>query len=928
MKTLFALAALLISILAFEPVFAQSRKEMVDSAYTYIEKRDLKRAMVFAEKALELSEKEFGKKSDFYAKALDLVGHVQNYSGNYESAIEWYEKASAVKREALSKDDPSLATTLNNISYCYQKLGLYRQAQPALEEALEIKRKTVGENDTSYATSLHNLGQLYISSAEYEKAEQIYIQALDIKRKQYGETHPSIAKSLVNLGIVYLKLGNFPKAEPLFEQAIEILKKSGKSEDIESISISLQLADIYLKLGKNAEAEKILTQSRNLKNFSGETAQIDYANVLYNLAIIDWSQKNYASAAKLLEDAYSAMEQHTAHPLFADILNGLGILYSYTGKLEQSLEFLQNAVELRKQLYGVRHPDYATAIHNLAGVEKSMGKYEQAESHYREAFRLYIQQIHDYFPFLSESEKSQFYFNIKERFDLFNCYVLQRWRDNPAIAADMCDFQIATKSLLLSSSLKVRNTIHSSGKKELIEKFEQWRSLREELARLYRMSGAELKQSKKNIAELENKANALEKEISKQCSIFNEIYNQKHITWRDIQKTLESDEAVVEIVRFNFFDQGWTDSVYYAFLIITKETTKYPELVIISNGYDLERLYINGYRNKIRHELFDEEPYMQFWAEVDKKLQGKTRVYVSQDGVYNKINLSTLMNNEGDYLIDKSNIVVISNSSDLLEIKAKKATPKLKNAALFGFPKFDLKLNPDSAPAKPRQDKAKLIIPELPGTAEEVSLISNLFKTKNIPFETFLVERATTAALKQMKSPSVLHIATHGYFDRDVDHSNKGIFSSSYKSFGDNNNPLFRSYLLFAGAENSLNSRDTSFLTTDDGLLTAYDAMNLNLDETALVVLSACETGLGEIKNGEGVYGLQRSFRAAGAKAVIMSLWTVNDLTTQELMVEFYKNWLGGEKLGEAFKKAQLALREKYSQPYYWGAFVLVGDTD
>jgi Holliday junction DNA helicase RuvB len=168
--------------------------------------------------------------------------------------------------------------------------------------------------------------------------------------------------------------------------------------------------------------------------------------------------------------------------------------------------------------------------------------------------------------------------------------------------------------------------------------------------------------------------------------------------------------------------------------------------------------------------------------------------------------------------------------------------------------------------------------------------------------------------MKSVDGAEVIHIATHGFFLSDVDQ--KEGEESELQS-----NPLFRSGVLLAGAGVDRASRQSE----EDGVLTAYEAMNLSLEKTDLVVLSACETGLGEIRNGEGVYGLQRSFLVAGANSVLMSLWQVDDVATQELMNSFYTFWLGGQERNEAFRNAQLAMKEKYDAPYFWGAFVLIG---
>jgi CHAT domain-containing protein len=183
---------------------------------------------------------------------------------------------------------------------------------------------------------------------------------------------------------------------------------------------------------------------------------------------------------------------------------------------------------------------------------------------------------------------------------------------------------------------------------------------------------------------------------------------------------------------------------------------------------------------------------------------------------------------------------------------------------------------------------------------------------------------ALKSAVKAVNNPRVLHIATHGMFLEDVKRNRAQVFGFNGNKMIEN--PLLRSGLFFTGADNCLKTKEDKPTGAENDLLTAFEAMNLNLDKTELVVLSACETGLGEVQNGEGVFGLRRAFQTAGAKTVIMSLWAVNDKATRELMSSFYKNWIMGMTKRKAFNKAQQEIKEKYKDPYYWGAFVMVGE--
>ncbi len=208
----------------------------------------------------------------------------------------------------------------------------------------------------------------------------------------------------------------------------------------------------------------------------------------------------------------------------------------------------------------------------------------------------------------------------------------------------------------------------------------------------------------------------------------------------------------------------------------------------------------------------------------------------------------------------------------------------------------------------------------MPGTKKEVDGINQLLKTSGYDVAEWVQKEATETNLKSSKKVTILHIATHGYFLKDVEKASwpLGVHTDYAKD-----NVLLRSGLMLTGASDA-DKQTPGLDNSNNGIITSYEAMNLDLKGTNLVVLSACETGLGEVKAGEGVYGLQRAFLVAGADAIIMSLWKVDDAATQQLMNNFYTNWVNGGDKQKAFKEAQLQLMSKFKEPLYWGAFVMM----
>jgi CHAT domain-containing protein len=422
---------------------------------------------------------------------------------------------------------------------------------------------------------------------------------------------------------------------------------------------------------------------------------------------------------------------------------------------------------------------------------------------------------------------------------------------------------------------------------------------------------------------LEKKINSLEKEINEKSSFFRK--SNEEIRWQQIRDTLKESEVAIEIIRTKSFNHTtvhdttkgisfeFTDSVNYIFLII-RPGVKVPEGFILRTGNNLEGRYLSFYRNSIRHRISDSISYNQFWKPISDRLKGCSKVYLSADGVYNQINLNVLQNPESrQYVLDEIDLVFVTNTKDLLLQKNFTANSK---ARLYGRPAYsgvagkqDVIRSVESSGIGALENsnlsgftQQKFV--DLPGTEKEVESIANLLISNKWKADVFLFEAATEESLKSIHATEVLHIATHGFFLAD---SAQQV------------NSMIRSGIVLSGIKHHSDN------SSEDGILTAYEATNLSLDSSQLVVLSACETGLGEIKNGEGVYGLQRGLKVAGAENILMSLWKVDDDATMQLMVSFYKSWLSGTEIHAAFKQAQLSLRENFKSPFYWGAFILSG---
>ncbi len=788
-----------------------------------------------------------------------------------------------------------------------------------------------------------NLGIYYHSRGQYLHAEQLNRALLPFIDENLGSTSLALASTYNNLALIERDLGNYAEAEEYLERAISLIQGRRNEEKLDRAVIQNNLAMLYQEIGQYDRALKTMDEALALAEKHIKKKGDDYSKLQINKALIFKSQKQYESAESLLLELKRTKELRLGkrHQDYADIESLLAAVYMGQGKTDEVESLLTHAMDIYRNKFSETHPTYTSTLRLLAQFYFLNDEYEQAWIKSKEVFQLVetnfgdqhpdfqqiqedlaviawnqgqmdsafhyfhaanelkLEQLNKFFPALSENEKAKLWAKLRPSFIKF--YAFASDHGTSEALEEMYNIQLAIKGILLSTTTKMRQDILNSKDESLRNDYLEWTYLKEELANYYTLSKQDLTEQGVNLDSIEGVANALEKRMSLKSSAFAAASKLTSTDVKSLSAILRPDEAAVEIIRFPVFKKQFTEEIKYAVLILDTEGVRQ---VVLNNGVDMESKLASLYRRSIEFKVEDNRSYSNFWEPVAPYVSNKKTLYLSMDGIYNQINLNTLRLPDGSYLGDETLLISVSSTRDISKISK---TGKLNNKLLmFGFPDY-------GGTGK---------VAALPGTRAELEEINKIARTKGIQTEQYLQAQANEEKFKKETSdPGVLHIATHGFFLDDLPETDEVVYGVEISKAKEN--PLLRSGLMLANAENTItNAKEVS--NANNGILTAYEAMTLDLDETKMVVLSACETGLGEIQAGEGVYGLQRAFQIAGAETIIMSLWKVNDDATQKLMTHFYDKWLTtGDKFA-AFKSAQMAIRKQYEAPYYWGAFVML----
>jgi antitoxin component YwqK of YwqJK toxin-antitoxin module/CHAT domain-containing protein/tetratricopeptide (TPR) repeat protein len=847
-----------------------------------------KEADVYYIQSLKLTDKLYGNNSENYASLLKKIAIFYRNISRYSESEEYLLKAKATIEAIYGKKLLEYAYYVEELAKTTEMKGAYAQSEKYFEESIAIYEKENTKKSWNYLNAGKSKAKMYVSAGLYNKAKETYEENLKSVEDYVGKESA--------YALVLSEIANLYRHSASYNKAIEYQKESQKI-----------LSSIYS------------VQSSN------------YINGLSTLGVI-YLDANQLDSAAYYFDEYKRLVRKlypSDSVAIAIYYHNYAVLSLKKGKYEESEKFMAARYKIDKDYIAKEPTNYINFYHNYARLYTAWNKYDKAEKYWGDVLPAILSYTNKMFGEFTEQEKTQFWSEYSRDFEIYNSYCLLHSKTKPEILQKMYDNRIATKAIVLNSINKVRKRIYSSHDTTLIKKYEDWQVLKDRTARYYGVSPKQLKEAGISLDSMDRLLERLEKDLN----ISVEDKKQEKLTmtsWKEIQKKMLPGEASVEIIRFRNYTNYLTDSVVYAALIVTANTKENPDLVILPYGNELESRYLTFYRNAIKFRTPDSLSYDVFWQPLEKKLKGINTLYLSLDGVYNQLNINTLMLPDGSYLLDKRKIIIVSNTKDVLVLKSGSQISKNNSSQgvhLFGFPDYDAGM--DNLPAKSGTERDVNInmdfashntITKLPGTKAEMEKIVVLLADKQWRFRSYQSEQATEDLVKRVQNPLVLHIATHGFF---LGEEQVKLGAENGYMNGQKYNPLLMSGLIMAGATKSLLGYSSQ--ESENGILTALEASTLNLDGTELVILSACETGKGEIKVGEGVYGLQRAFQVAGSKATIMSLWKVDDIATQQLMENFYRYWMESGNKTEAFRKAQLEVRQKYPSPYYWGAFVMMG---
>ena len=904
-------------------------------------------------RALAIREKAFGQEHPDVAISLSYLGLLHYSTSDFGQAESLLQRALDIWMKTVGPSHPSTANTLNSLGLVYSDTGDYTRAIPTLERALDVWEKSLGPEHPNVAAALINLARISRAKGEFDKAEQFYQRALDIYMKRAPE-HPDVATVLNNIAIVHRERGDYDKAEQLYLRALEIYKKAlGAEHPLVASSLS-NLANLYELKGEFDKADPLQERALVIRQKALPPGHPDIGSSTLNVAGIRRRRGDLDGAEQMYKQALDIWEKTLGpdHNLVSHALHGLAWLAAQKGDYARAEPLYRRAQEIREKALGPDHPDVADLLGELAMLEASKGDIAGAVNAQSRANRISEHNIALNLVTGSERQKLAYLATLSDVTDKtlsLQCTLAPN--DSRASALGVTTVLQRKGRVLdaLADSLTALRRRFNPEDQKLLDQ------LNDTLGRLATLvlSGPQrmsTEQHRKDIGALEERREQLEAEIGRRSA--GSYGRSGPITLGDVQSAIPDHASLIEFEVYRPYDpkealSGAVDSKpfgeprYVAYVIGNRGEVRWRDLGLareIDDAVGRLRLALRDPRSRDAREVARVLD-ARIMEPIRPLLGDATNLLISPDGALNLIPFEALVDDQNRYLVERFSCTYLTSGRDLLRMqvqRASKSGPVVLADPSFGEPEVagsQQEQPPNSkqaaSVAKARMtrrqsvtsvsDLADVYFAPLSGTAQEAQAIKSLFAEASV----LTGKQATESSLKQASAPLILHIATHGFFLTDTAATSNALERST-RAISANvkiANPLLRSGLALANA--NLHKHND-----DDGILTSLEASGLNLWGTKLVTLSACDTGLGEVKNGEGVYGLRRAFVLSGTETLVMSLWPVSDYVTREMMGAYYKGLKQGLGRGDALRQVQLSMLKRKSRrhPFYWASFIQSGE--
>jgi CHAT domain-containing protein/Tfp pilus assembly protein PilF len=924
-------------------------------ALLYIQKSDYSRAEPLLQRALSIHEKTAEVNQSDFAATLNNLAHLNQKKGEYSKAEALYIQSLAITEKTLGPNHPVVALRLNNLGELYEVNGDYERAETLYLRSLSIREKALGSQHSDVAQSLNNLAKLRSTQGDYVAAEPMLQRSLAINEKRLGPEHPEVAYPLLNLAELYKAKGDTTRAEPLLIRALAIREKTLGPDHPDVAQALNNLADLYLRKEEYARAEQLYLRSLAIVEKTLGPDHGDLGTMLNNLASLYELKSDTERAETLYKRTITIREKALgpAHPDLAYALNNLGLLHLFQKSDPQRAEpLLQRALAIFEKTFGPDHPNVSSSLHNLASLYDEKRDLATAVKLQTRSNEIVERNLALILTTGSEEQKSLYLDTLANYTHYTVSLNTRRSADSPEATRLALTTILRRKGRALDAASDQIGALRRRLKPQDRELLAQLSSARAKMATLV-LTGAETSNTgghRETVTRFKNEVERLEAEVSARSAEFRA--QAQPVTIERVQGALPAGSALIEFVLFRPYSLlgKYTERIgaprYVAYVLRREGPPAWIDLgdavPIDRSVAELRKALSNPQSKDVKQvaRTLDEQVMRPV-----RKLLGNTKILLlSPDGGLNLIPFGPLVDEQNRYLLENYSLTYLTSGRDVLRLQVKAESKQ--GPVVIANPEFDQidgqSIPPSDAAGGRSIDFARVRFGPLKGTGEEAQALAKILPNVKI----LTKAEATEGALKQLAGPRILHVATHGFFLPDQPQETTaqalGIgVAAKTTSAVRRESPFVRSGLALAGA-NKRQGKDG-----EDGILTALEASGLDLWGTKLVVLSACETGVGEVKNGEGVYGLRRALVLAGAESQVISLWQVSDEATRDLMIAFYERLQAGEGRTAALTAVQLemlrsndqtrtgerglsrrrtATKKDRSHPFFWASFIQSGD--